>query len=86
MPEIGLSGLLRKPACKNNFARGRLKAFSDDLLHISLEGMMMFKRICLSVPIAVSLSGRLKRLSGDLLQNYSYMPAFLANQTILFPA
>ncbi len=29
MPEIGLSGLLRKPACKNNFARGRLKAFSD---------------------------------------------------------
>ena len=59
MPEIGLSGLLRKPACKNNFARGRLKAFSDDLLHISLEGMMMFKRICLSVPIAVSLSGPL---------------------------
>ena len=31
MPEIGLSGLLRKPACKNNFARGRLKAFSDDV-------------------------------------------------------
>ena len=59
MPEIGLSGLLRKPACKNNFARGRLKAFSDDLLHISLEGMMMLKRICLSVPIAVSLSGLL---------------------------
>lgn len=34
MPEIGLSGLLRKPACKNNFARGRLKIFSDDLLYL----------------------------------------------------
>lgn len=59
MLETGLSGFLRKPAFKNNFVRGRLKAFSDDLLHISLEGMMMFKRICLSVPIAVSLSGLL---------------------------
>ena len=56
MLEIGLSGLLRKLACKNNFVKGRLKTFSDDLLHISLEGMMMFKRIFLSVPIAVSLS------------------------------
>ena len=44
---------------KNNYVRGRLKAFSDDLLHISLEGMMILKRICLSVPIAVSLSGLL---------------------------
>ena len=39
MLEIGLSGLLRKLACKNNFVKGRLKTFSDDLLHISLEGM-----------------------------------------------
>lgn len=34
MPEIGLSGLLRKPACKNNLERGRLKIFSDDLLYV----------------------------------------------------
>ena len=34
MLEIGLSDLLRKRAFKNNFVRGRLKNFSDDLLYI----------------------------------------------------
>lgn len=53
MPEIGLSGLLRKPACKNNFARGRLKAFSDDLLHdVEINSVIYTFGFCLKTRLS----------------------------------